>query len=71
MFSVILESARIARGAVQKLNQLTVDSADAVVIPGGFGAAKNLSDFAFKVRYICLARHDAGILNCLVSRVLT
>ena len=56
MFSVILESARIARGAVQKLNQLTVDTADAVVIPGGFGAAKNLSDFAFKVSYICETR---------------
>merc|ERR1719461_1424579 len=46
--SVMLESARIARGAVQPLSQLTVDGADAVVIPGGFGAAKNLSDFAFK-----------------------
>merc|ERR1719510_1792794 len=46
--SVMLESARIARGAVQPLSQLTVESADAVVIPGGFGAAKNLSDFGFK-----------------------
>ena len=45
----MVESARIARGAVQPLAQLTVDSADAVVIPGGFGAAKNLSDFGFKV----------------------
>ena len=49
MFSVLLESARIARAAVQPLTQLTVDGADAVVIPGGFGAAKNLSDFGFKV----------------------
>ena len=69
MFSVILESARIARGAVQKLNQLTVDSADAVVIPGGFGAAKNLSDFAFKVSYICWTK--SVILNCLFPRELT
>ena len=44
-FSVMLESARIARGAVKPLSELTVDSADAVVFPGGFGAAKNLSDF--------------------------
>ena len=49
MFSVMRESARIARGAVQSLDKLTVDAADAVVIPGGFGAAKNLSDFGFKV----------------------
>jgi len=46
--SVMLESARIARTAVKPLTQLTVDGADAVVIPGGFGAAKNLSDFGFK-----------------------
>ena len=46
----MLESARIARGAVQPLSGLTVEGADAVVFPGGFGAAKNLSDFGFKVR---------------------
>ena len=48
----MLESARIARGAVQPLSGLTVEGADAVVFPGGFGAAKNLSDFGFKVRGI-------------------
>ena len=53
VFSVLLESARIARAAVQPLTQLTVDGADAVVIPGGFGAAKNLSDFGFKVSFFC------------------
>ena len=42
------ESARIARGAVKPLSELTPESADAVVFPGGFGAAKNLSDFGFK-----------------------
>ena len=49
VFSVMVESARIARGAVKPLSELTPDSADAVVIPGGFGAAKNLCDFGFKV----------------------
>ena len=47
--SVLLESARIARGAVKPLTELTSDDADAVLFPGGFGAAKNLSDFGFKV----------------------
>ena len=42
------ESARIARGPVRPLSQLTAADAEAVVIPGGFGAAKNLSDFGFK-----------------------
>jgi enhancing lycopene biosynthesis protein 2 len=47
-FQVMNESARIARGPVRPLSQLTADDAEAVVIPGGFGAAKNLSDFGFK-----------------------
>ena len=46
---MLLESARIARGAVKPLTELTTDTADAAVFPGGFGAAKNLSDFGFKV----------------------
>ena len=66
VFSVLLESARIARAAVQPLTQLTVDGADAVVIPGGFGAAKNLSDFGFKVSF-CFC----GVVELLLAyRVL-
>ena len=37
-----MESARIARGKVDPLSQLLVEEHDAVVFPGGFGAAKNL-----------------------------
>lgn len=40
--NVMVESARIARGAVKPLSELTSGAADAVFIPGGFGAAKNL-----------------------------
>jgi hypothetical protein len=47
--NVLMESARIARGAVEPLSSLAASSAAAVVFPGGFGAAKNLSDFGFKV----------------------
>jgi len=46
--NVLLESARIARGAVKPLSELTANAVDAAVFPGGFGAAKNLSDFGFK-----------------------
>lgn len=49
--SVMVESARIARGAVKPLAELSPEDADAVVFPGGFGAAKNLSDFGFKVSF--------------------
>lgn len=44
--NVLVESARIARGKIQPLSELTSNKATAVVFPGGFGAAKNLSDFA-------------------------
>ena len=45
---VLNESARIARGEVKPLTALKPENAEALVIPGGFGAAKNLSDFGFK-----------------------
>jgi enhancing lycopene biosynthesis protein 2 len=46
--NVLIESARIARGSVMDLKDLTVDRVDALILPGGFGAVKNLSDFAVK-----------------------
>jgi enhancing lycopene biosynthesis protein 2 len=45
--NVFIESARIARGSIRKLNEFKADDFDAIIIPGGFGAAKNLSTFAF------------------------
>lgn len=45
--NVLVESARIARGAIDSLSQFNPDDFDALVMPGGFGAAKNLSDYAF------------------------
>jgi len=46
--NVLAESARIARGAISDLRELDVDNFDALIIPGGFGVAKNLSSFAFE-----------------------
>ncbi|PAW76657.1 MAG: isoprenoid biosynthesis protein ElbB [Verrucomicrobia bacterium Tous-C9LFEB] len=45
---VLIESARIARGQIQAVRKLDVDAIDAVILPGGFGAAKNISNFAVK-----------------------
>lgn len=45
--NVLIESARIARGKIAALATFNPDSADALIIPGGFGAAKNLSSYAF------------------------
>ncbi len=45
---VLAESARIARGAIIPLHQLQVGDVDAIILPGGFGAAKNLCTFALE-----------------------
>lgn len=46
--NVLVESARIARGEIKNLRDIKAADLDGLVLPGGFGAAKNLSDFAFK-----------------------
>src|SRR5512140_2033434 len=46
--NVLVESARIARGAVRDVAGAKASEFDALVLPGGFGAAKNLSTFASK-----------------------
>jgi len=45
--SVLEESARIARGNITDIKKVKAADLDALIIPGGFGAAKNLCDFAF------------------------
>jgi enhancing lycopene biosynthesis protein 2 len=44
--NVLTESARIARGEIRDMATVNVDELDALIFPGGFGAAKNLSNFA-------------------------
>lgn len=45
--NVLIESARIARGAITSLSDIVPADLDGLVLPGGFGAAKNLSTWAF------------------------
>jgi enhancing lycopene biosynthesis protein 2 len=67
--NVLVESARIARGAIIPLAQLKPAEIDAAILPGGFGAAKNLCDFALKgtaceiqpeVASVLRSIHEAG-----------
>ena len=44
--NVMVESARISRGNISALSDVNADDFDAVFLPGGFGAAKNLCTFA-------------------------
>jgi enhancing lycopene biosynthesis protein 2 len=46
--NVLIESARIARGNIRNLKQFHPASFDGLILPGGFGAAKNLSTWAFE-----------------------
>lgn len=67
--NVMTEAARIARGAIAPLSSLDPSGYDALVLPGGFGAAKNLFTLAVdgldfsvlpQVRDAVLAFHKAG-----------
>lgn len=79
--NVLEEAARIARGDIKPLTELNADDFDALLLPGGFGAAKNLCDFAVKgadaqldqqVLRVCkdfaAARKPAGY--CCISPVM-
>lgn len=79
--NVLVESARIARGKIAPLARLDAAGYDAVVFPGGFGAAKNLCDFAVKgaacdvndeVRRVVRAFHAAGkpVGMCCIAPVI-
>jgi enhancing lycopene biosynthesis protein 2 len=46
--NVLREAARIARGAIRDVATVEASALDALILPGGFGAAKNLCDFAEK-----------------------
>jgi enhancing lycopene biosynthesis protein 2 len=67
--NVLIEAARIARGSIQSLAYASVNDLDALIVPGGFGAAKNLSNFASKgsecevdagLKRLALEMHQAG-----------
>jgi len=84
--NVLVESARIARGAVRDVATVDAAELDALILPGGFGAAKNLCDFAVKgadcdvdpgVAALVRAVHDQGkpvaavcIAPALIAKVL-
>ncbi len=46
--NVLVESARIARGKIRNLTDVHASDLDALILPGGFGAIVNLSNFAAK-----------------------
>jgi enhancing lycopene biosynthesis protein 2 len=61
--NVLVESARIARGKVRDLATAQASELDALIFPGGFGAAKNLCDFAVKGTECTLHPHVARMIR--------
>lgn len=84
--NVLTEAARIARGKILPLAKAHAKDLDAVIFPGGFGAAKNLCDYATQgaaceadpgARRLIREMHAAGkpvgaicIAPVIVARVL-
>ena len=46
--NVLTEAGRIVRGQIQDIKTVSASDLDALILPGGYGVAKNLSDFAVK-----------------------
>ncbi|NOY83421.1 MAG: isoprenoid biosynthesis glyoxalase ElbB [Nitrospirae bacterium] len=46
--NVLVEASRIVRGQIQDIKTISASDLDALILPGGFGAAKNLSNFALE-----------------------
>lgn len=46
--NVLVEAARIARGAITEISKVDVNELDALIMPGGFGVAKNFTKWAFE-----------------------
>lgn len=65
--NVLVESARIARGNIKDINKVQAADIDGLIIPGGFGAAKNLSNFAVKGKDAVVNEDVKRLLNDMVS----
>ena len=65
--NVLVESARIARGNIKDISKVRAADIDGLIIPGGFGAAKNLSNFAVKGKDAVVNGDVKRLLNDMVS----
>jgi enhancing lycopene biosynthesis protein 2 len=63
----LVESARIARGNIRDIKGMMAADLDAVIFPGGFGAAKNLCDFAVKGASAAVHPEVARLLQEMAS----
>jgi enhancing lycopene biosynthesis protein 2 len=60
--NMLVEAARIARGKILDIKTVKADDLDAIIIPGGLGAAKNLCTFASEGSDCRVDEDVAGLL---------
>lgn len=65
--NLLEEAARIARGPVTALDSIDSNSLDGLIIPGGFGVAKNLSDFAVTEAEFTVQSDTASLLKEMIT----
>ena len=65
--NVLVEAARIARGKIRDLATVKATELDALILPGGFGAAKNLCDYAVKKADCSVNPEVARLLREMVA----
>jgi enhancing lycopene biosynthesis protein 2 len=65
--NVLVEAARIARGKIRDLASVQAADLDALILPGGFGAAKNLCDFAVKGADCSVNPEVARLIRAMVA----
>ncbi len=46
--NILIEAARIARGNIKDISEISANDMDGLVMPGGFGVAKNFTKWAFE-----------------------
>lgn len=65
--NVLVESARVARSAIQDVKQAELDRLDALILPGGYGAAKNLCSFAVEGPGCSIVPEVAALLRAALA----
>ena len=65
--NVLVEAARIARGKIRDIKTVKSNEIDALIFPGGYGAAKNLCDFAFKGRETTVHPDVTHLVNNMIQ----
>jgi enhancing lycopene biosynthesis protein 2 len=65
--NVLIESARIARGKIFDLADFDPQNYDALIFPGGYGVAKNLSSFAFEGTNCSINKDVEKAINAMIK----